>query len=80
MSRSSPAPFFSSSDAVRTRMPGVQKPHCNAPVDANAAAMRSRCSASMPSSVVISVPSTRSSERLQLTIALPSTSTVQHPH
>ena len=79
--RSSPAPFLSSNDrGAFTRIPGVQKPHCNTPVDANAAAMRSRWSASMPSSVVTSDPSTRERARLQLTTALPSTSTVQHPH
>ncbi len=80
MTRSSPAPFFSSSDAVRTRMPGVQNPHCSAPVDAKAAAMRSRASSSIPSRVVTCAPAMRSSERLQLTTAFPSTSTVQHPH
>ena len=65
---------------TRTRMPGVQKPHCRAPVAAKAAAKRSRSPASNPSRVVIDLPATFSSEIWQLTDALPSMSTVQHPH
>ena len=63
-----------------TRMPGVQKPHCSAPVAANAAAKRSRSEASNPSKVVIDLPAAFSSEIWQLTDALPSISTVQQPH
>ena len=36
------SPLRSSSAATRTRMPGVQNPHCSAPVAANADASRSR--------------------------------------
>jgi hypothetical protein len=64
----------------RITMPGVQKPHCSAPVEAKAATMRSRSASSSPSSVVTDRPSTLASDRLQLTVALPSSSTVQHPH
>ena len=65
---------------TRTRIPGVQKPHCSAPVAAKAAAKRSLSAASKPSRVVIDLPATFSSEIWQLTDALPSISTVQHPH
>src|SRR4051812_2720231 len=61
-------------------MPGVQNPHCSAPVAANADARRSRSSSSSPSSVTTCVPSILVRGTLQLTIALPSTSTVQQPH
>ncbi len=61
-------------------IPGVQNPHCNAPVAANAPAYRSRSAGSSPSSVVTLLPATRSSPRLQDTTGLPSISTVQHPH
>jgi len=61
-------------------MPGVQKPHCDPPVLTNAAAARSRTSASRPSTVVTDRPATRDSGVTQATRGSPSTSTVQHPH
>ena len=65
---------------TRTRIPGVQKPHCRAPEAAKAAANRSRSAGSKPSRVVIDLPATFSREIWQLTDALPSMSTVQQPH
>src|ERR1035438_10730658 len=61
-------------------MPGVQKPHCRAPAAANAAAKRSLSVASNACLVVVDLPAAFSSEIWQLTDALPSISTVQHPH
>ena len=44
--------------ATRTRIPGVQKPHCEPPVATKLAASRSRTAASRPSTVVTARPST----------------------
>ena len=74
------APFLSICALARTTIPGMQKPHCRPPQAANASAKRRRSSASMPSRVTTDEPATLASGRLQLTTALPSTSTVQHPH
>ena len=49
----------SRSHAARTRMPGVQKPHCEPPVATNADASRSRSSGASPSRVVTDRPATR---------------------
>ena len=68
------------SAAARTRIPGVQNPHCDAPVATNASTSRSRSAASSPSSVVTDRPATRSTGVTHATRGSPSTSTVQHPH
>ena len=73
-------PFFSISAFVRMTMPGVQNPHCRAPVDAKTLAYRSRSSVGIPSRVVIPRPAALASDVWQLTCALPSSRTVQHPH
>ena len=49
-------PFFSISALARSTMPGVQNPHCNAPIDAKTRAYRSRSASGRPSSVVTSRP------------------------
>jgi hypothetical protein len=80
LSRVSPLPSLSTRYFARITIPGVQNPHCNAPVAANAPEYLSRSSAGSPSSVVTLFPATRSSPRLHATTGLPSTSTVQQPH
>ena len=59
--------------ACRTRT--AARPWPRTPTPTGRAASSGR-----PSSVVIDAPATFASDRLQLTTALPSTSTVQHPH
>jgi hypothetical protein len=61
-------------------IPGVQNPHCEPPLDRNAAAKRSRASGSSPSIVVTDRPPTRAAAVTHATRASPSTSTVQQPH
>ncbi len=64
--------------AARMMMPGVQKPHCDPPVAANAAANSD--APSSPSIVVTDRPATRWAGVTHATRGAPSTSTVQHPH
>jgi len=59
-------------------IPGVQKPHWLAPVEAKAAAHRS--ASGSPSTVVTDRPATRAAGVTQATRGAPSTSTVQQPH
>ena len=73
-------PFRSISALVRTRIPGVQKPHWRAPEAAKADAKRSLCTGSKPSRVTTSLPATFSRARTQATKARPLTRTVQQPH
>ena len=51
----------------RTRIAGLQKPHCRAPWAAKESAYRLRSSSEKPSSVVTSEPSTLSRDVEQLT-------------
>ena len=66
------------SAATRMTIPGVQNPHCEAPVVANAAIQAS--AAGRPASVVTSRPAARASGVTQATRGWPSIQTVQQPH
>ena len=80
-SRSRPAVLpLARAAAARMTMPGVQKPHCEPPVDTNASANGSRTDGSRPSRVVTTRPAMRTTGVTHATRASPSTSTVQHPH
>ena len=68
----------SSIAATRTMIPGVQNPHCDAPLAVNASAHAT--ASGSPSTVVTSRPATRPTGVTHETRGLPSTSTVQHPH
>ena len=61
-------------------MPGVQKPHWEAPWATKAALQRVRSSPGSPSTVVTCRPATRRIGVTQEIRGVPSTHTVQHPH
>ncbi len=66
------------SAATRMMIPGVQKPHCDAPASANVAVHAS--ASGRPASVVTSRPAARASGVTQATRGWPSIQTVQQPH
>src|SRR5688572_8815712 len=78
-SRSSLLPC-SMSDAARTTMPGMQKPHWTPPSSTKASPMVRRRSAGTPSSVTISWPSICSGLRRHDKAGRPSIITRQQPH
>ncbi len=76
----SDVPFLSICALARITMPGMQNPHCSPPHAANASEKLRRSASSTPSSVTIDLPSALATSYWQVTVALPSMSTVQQPH